>query len=202
VEPIRKITSKLIPLLVNDVDTDQIIPARYLKVTDKAGLAEGLFSNWRFLPDGKPNPAFALNQPAYRGASILLAGDNFGCGSSREHAPWALQAGGIRAIISTSFADIFRSNALKNGVLPVVVDAAIHRSLTDLVEEAPAAEVTIDLENQKVLLPGGVEAPFTVDAFSKTCLVQGKDELEYLAGFLPEIRRFEARREGAPKAAA
>jgi 3-isopropylmalate/(R)-2-methylmalate dehydratase small subunit len=202
VEPIRKITSKLIPLLVNDVDTDQIIPARYLKVTDKAGLAEGLFSNWRYRPDGTPDPAFALNKPEYRGASILLAGDNFGCGSSREHAPWALQAGGIRAIISTSFADIFRSNALKNGVLPVVVDAAIHRSLADLVEEAPSAEVTVDLENQKVLLPGGAEAPFSVDDFSKTCLVRGMDELEYLAAFLPEIRAFEARREGAAKAAA
>ncbi len=192
-EPIRTITSKIIPLLVNDVDTDQIIPARYLKVTDKAGLAEGLFSNWRYLPDGKPNPMFAMNQPEYHGASILLAGDNFGCGSSREHAPWALQAGGIRAVISTSFADIFRSNALKNGVLPVVVDPAIHKSLVDLVEEAPSATVTIDLENQKVLLPGGVEASFTVDSFSKTCLVKGMDELDYLAGFLPQIQSFEVR---------
>ncbi len=192
-EPIRTITSKIIPLLVNDVDTDQIIPARYLKVTDKAGLAEGLFSNWRYLPDGKPNPQFAMNQPEYREASILLAGDNFGCGSSREHAPWALHAGGIRAIISTSFADIFRSNALKNGVLPVVVDPAIHKSLVDLVEEAPSAPVTIDLENQKVLLPGGVEASFTVDSFAKTCLVKGMDELDYLAGFLPQVQSFEVR---------
>jgi 3-isopropylmalate/(R)-2-methylmalate dehydratase small subunit len=192
-EPIRTITSKIIPLLVNDVDTDQIIPARYLKVTDKAGLAEGLFSNWRYLPDGKPNPQFAMNQPEYRGAGILLAGDNFGCGSSREHAPWALRAGGIRAIISTSFADIFRSNALKNGVLPVAVDPSIHKSLTDLVEEAPEATVTIDLENQKLLLPGGVEASFTVDSFAKTCLVKGMDELDYLAGFLPQVQSFEVR---------
>jgi 3-isopropylmalate/(R)-2-methylmalate dehydratase small subunit len=207
VEPIRKITSNIIPLLVNDVDTDQIIPARYLKVTDKAGLAEGLFSNWRYLADGKPNPEFAMNQPEYRAASILLAGDNFGCGSSREHAPWALLAGGVRAVISTSFADIFRSNALKNGVLPVVVDESIHRSLTDLVEEAPSAQITIDLENQKVILPGGVEAPFTVDGFSKSCLVRGVDELEYLAGFLPNILTFEARHDpvypaaGKPRAA-
>jgi 3-isopropylmalate/(R)-2-methylmalate dehydratase small subunit len=207
VEPIRKITSNIIPLLVNDVDTDQIIPARYLKVTDKAGLAEGLFSNWRYLADGKPNPEFAMNQPEYRTASILLAGDNFGCGSSREHAPWALLAGGVRAVISTSFADIFRSNALKNGVLPVVVDESIHRSLTDLVEEAPSAQITIDLENQKVILPGGVEAPFTVDGFSKSCLVRGVDELEYLAGFLPNILTFEARHDpvypaaGKPRAA-
>ncbi|MBN1438378.1 MAG: 3-isopropylmalate dehydratase small subunit [Anaerolineales bacterium] len=196
-EPIRTITSNLIPLLINDVDTDQIIPARYLKVTDKDGLAEGLFSNWRYLPEGGPNPEFALNRPEYRGASILLAGDNFGCGSSREHAPWALRAGGIRAIISTSFADIFRSNALKNGVLPVVVDETIHRNLVDLVEEAPSATVTIDLENQKVLLPGGVQADFTVDAFSKTCLVRGMDELDYLAGFLPQIRDFEIRHDPA-----
>jgi 3-isopropylmalate/(R)-2-methylmalate dehydratase small subunit len=192
VEPIRTITSKIIPLLANDVDTDQIIPARYLKVTDKAGLADGLFSNWRYLPDGKANPEFAMNKPEYRGASILLAGDNFGCGSSREHAPWALLAGGIRAVISTSFADIFRNNALKNGVLPIVVDETVHHSLADLVEEAPAAQITIDLENQKVLLPGGVEAPFAIDSFSKSCLVRGMDELEYLAGFLPRIQAFEA----------
>jgi 3-isopropylmalate/(R)-2-methylmalate dehydratase small subunit len=193
-DPFRTITSKIIPLLASDVDTDQIIPARYLKVTDKAGLAEGLFSNWRYLPDGKPNPDFAMNKPEYRGAGILLAGDNFGCGSSREHAPWALLAGGIRAVISTSFADIFRNNALKNGVLPVVVKGPIHQSLVDLVEEAPTAEITIDLENQKVLLPGGVEAPFEVDSFSKSCLMRGMDELEYLAGFLPQIRLFELRR--------
>ncbi len=192
-EPIRTISSKIIPLLANDVDTDQIIPARYLKGTDKTGLADGLFSNWRYLPDGKPNPEFAMNKPEYRGASILLAGDNFGCGSSREHSPWALLSGGIRAVISTSFADIFRNNALKNGVLPVVVDESIHRSLVDLVEEAPNATVTIDLENQKVLLPGGVEAPFAVDSFSKSCLVRGMDELEYLAGFLPQIHAYETR---------
>jgi 3-isopropylmalate/(R)-2-methylmalate dehydratase small subunit len=201
VKPIRTITSKIIPLLANDVDTDQIIPARYLKGTDKSGLAEGLFSNWRYLPDGKPNPEFALNRPEYGGASILLAGGNFGCGSSREHAPWALLAGGIRAVISTSFADIFRNNALKNGVLPVVVDEEIHRSLVDLVEEAPSATITIDLENQKVLLPGGVEAPFAVDSFSKSCLVRGMDELDYLAGFLPQIQSFEARREAESPAA-
>jgi 3-isopropylmalate/(R)-2-methylmalate dehydratase small subunit len=200
-EPFRTITSKLIPLLANDVDTDQIIPARYLKVTDKAGLADGLFSNWRYLPDGKPNPDFAMNNPEYRGASILLAGDNFGCGSSREHAPWALLAGGIRAVVSTSFADIFRNNALKNGVLPVVVKNSIHQSLVDLVEEAPGAEITIDLEHQRMLLPGGVEAPFEVDSFSKSCLMRGMDELDYLTGFLPQIRSFESSREDAAGAA-
>lgn len=193
-EPIRIITSKIIPLPVNDVDTDQIIPARYLKVTDKAGLAEGLFFNWRYRPDGSPNPDFGLNKPELQGAAILLAGDNFGCGSSREHAPWALMAGGIRAVISTSFADIFRNNALKNGILPVVVNESVHKSLFDLVEEAPLAQITIDLAAQKLLLPGGQEAFFPVDDFSRTCLLRGVDELDYLRGFIPQIEEFERRR--------
>jgi len=194
-EPIRKFTSRLIPLPVNDIDTDQIIPARFMKVTDKNGLIDGLFSNWRFRPDGSLNPDFPMNQPAYKGAAILLAGDNFGCGSSREHAPWALLAGGIRAVISTSFADIFRGNALKNGILPVTVDAAVHQSLMDLTEEAPGAEVTIDLERRKILLPGGQEAEFPVDEFSRNCLLRGVDEMDYLRGFLPQIEAFERRRE-------
>jgi 3-isopropylmalate/(R)-2-methylmalate dehydratase small subunit len=194
VEPIRRIVSKIIPLLVNDIDTDQIIPARFLKVIDKKGLGEGLFSNWRYRPDGSPNPDFAMNKPELSGAQILLAGDNFGCGSSREHAPWALLAGGIRAVISTSIADIFRSNALKNGILPIVVEEDLHRSLVDLVEEAPLAEITIDLEAQKMLLPGGQEAPFQVDGFSKACLLRGEDELGYLRGFLPQVEAFEQRR--------
>jgi 3-isopropylmalate/(R)-2-methylmalate dehydratase small subunit len=198
-EPLRRFTSKIIPLLINDIDTDQIIPARYLKGTDKSGLAEGLFYNWRYLPDGKPNPDFPMNRPEYRGAAILLAGDNFGCGSSREHAPWALQAGGIRAIISTSFADIFRNNALQNGILPVVVEESVHKSLMDLVEEAPSAEITIDLENQRLLLPGGQEASFPVDSFSKTCLIRGMDELEYLLGCLPAVEAYERRRETGGK---
>lgn len=198
-EPLRRFTSKIIPLLVNDIDTDQIIPARYLKVTDKSGLAEGLFYNWRYLSDGKPNPDFPMNRPEYRGATILLAGDNFGCGSSREHAPWALKAGGIRAIISTSFADIFRNNALQNGILPVVVEESVHKSLMDLVEEAPSAEITVDLENQRLLLPGGQEASFPVDSFSKSCLIRGVDELEYLLGCLPAVEAYERRREAGGK---
>jgi 3-isopropylmalate/(R)-2-methylmalate dehydratase small subunit len=198
-EPLRRFTSKIIPLLVNDIDTDQIIPARYLKVTDKSGLAEGLFYNWRYLSDGKPNPDFPMNRPEYRGATILLAGDNFGCGSSREHAPWALKAGGIRAIISTSFADIFRNNALQNGILPVVVEESVHKSLMDLVEEAPSAEITVDLENQRLLLPGGQEASFPVDSFSKSCLIRGVDELEYLLGCLPAVEAYELRREAGGK---
>jgi 3-isopropylmalate/(R)-2-methylmalate dehydratase small subunit len=190
-EPIKKITSRIICVPVNDIDTDQIIPARYLKVTDKAGLAEGLFSNWRYFADGTPNPEFALNRPENKGASILLAGDNFGCGSSREHAPWALVANGIRAVISTSFADIFRSNALKNGLLTVMVDPAVHQSLLDLSEEAAQAEITIDLATQTIYLPGGQTAKFPVDAFARSCLMRGVDELDYLRGFLPKIEAFE-----------
>jgi 3-isopropylmalate/(R)-2-methylmalate dehydratase small subunit len=194
-EPMRRLTSKIIPLLANDVDTDQIIPARYLKGIDKSGLAEGLFFNWRYLPDGKPNPDFPMNKPEYQGATILLAGANFGCGSSREHAPWALQAGGIRAIISTSFADIFRNNALQNGVLPIVVEESVYQSLVDLVEEAPSATITIDLERQRLLLPGGQEASFPVDSFSKSCLLRGVDELEDLLGCLQAIEAHERERE-------
>jgi 3-isopropylmalate/(R)-2-methylmalate dehydratase small subunit len=196
---LNRLTSKIIPMLANDVDTDQIIPARYLKVIDKSGLAEGLFYNWRYLPDGKPNPDFPMNKPEYRGAGILLAGANFGCGSSREHAPWALQAGGIRAIISTSFADIFRNNALQNGILPITVDEKVHQSLADLVEEAPSATITIDLENQRLLLPGGQEASFPVDSFSKACLLRGVDELEYLLGCLPSIEAYERERAAGGK---
>jgi 3-isopropylmalate/(R)-2-methylmalate dehydratase small subunit len=196
-EPIRTLTSKIIPLPVNDIDTDQIIPARFMKVTDKNGLIDGLFSNWRYRADGSLNPEFAMNKPGLKGACILLAGDNFGCGSSREHAPWALLAGGIRAVISTSIADIFRSNALKNGILPVVVDAKTHQSLVDLVEEAPLAEITIDLQSQKILLPGGQEASFPVDPFSKACLLRGEDELDYLRSFLPGIEAYEQRHERA-----
>src|SRR5512133_3885475 len=139
------LTARLMPLPVNDIDTDQIIPARFLKATDKNGMGDNLFADWRYHADGSPKAEFVLNQPTYRGAQILLAGDNFGCGSSREHAPWALTGFGFRAVISTSFADIFRNNALKNGLLPIIVDEATHKSLFDLAEEAPAATVTVDL---------------------------------------------------------
>lgn len=201
-EPIRTITSKIIPLPVNDIDTDQIIPARFMKVTDKSGLIDGLFSNWRFRPDGSLNPDFPMNKPELKGARILLAGDNFGCGSSREHAPWALLAGGIQAVVSTSFADIFQGNALKNGILPVIVDAKMHQSLLDLVEEAPGAEITIDLEKRKILLPGGQEAGFAVDEFSRNCLLRGVDEMDYLRGFLPQVEAFEHGRASAVTAGA
>jgi len=186
------LTSRMVALPVNNVDTDQIIPARYLKVTDKAGLGEALFSDWRYNTDGTPKPDFVLNQPQAQGAAIMLAGDNFGCGSSREHAPWALMGYGFRAVISTSFADIFRNNSLKNGLLPVIVDAEAYRSLLDLVEEVPNAEVTIDLASQTVALPGGQVVSFPIDGFSKTCLLNGVDELGYIQSFSDQIAAFEA----------
>ena len=186
------LTSRIVPLLVNDIDTDQIIPARFLKATDKKGMGEALFADWRYNADGSPKPDFILNTPGVQGAQILLAGDNFGCGSSREHAPWALTGFGFRAVISTSFADIFRNNALKNGLLPVIVDAETHRTLVDLTEEAPRAEVSVDLSSQTVTLPGGQAVWFPIDPFSKTCLLNGVDELGYILKFEDQIAAFEA----------
>ena len=184
-------TSRVIPLPINNIDTDQIIPARFLKVTDKNGLGNNLFTDWRYLPDGSPNPDFILNQPAYKGAQILIAGDNFGCGSSREHAPWALLGYGIKAILSSSFADIFRNNSLKNGLLPVEIDANNHAMLFDLLEEIPNAEVTINLQSQIVSLPTGNQVHFPIDAFSKNCLLNGIDELGYILSFSEKIVQFE-----------
>jgi 3-isopropylmalate/(R)-2-methylmalate dehydratase small subunit len=180
------------PLPVNDVDTDQIIPAQFLKVTDKNGLAEALFFHWRYNDDKSPKAEFVLNKPEFQGAKILLAGDNFGCGSSREHAPWALTSYGFRAVISTSFADIFRSNSLKNGLVPIVVDEATHKMLFDYVEEVPNAEFTVDLESQILSFPDG-SVHFPIDAFNKACLLNGTDELGYIMSFEEEIAAFEAR---------
>jgi 3-isopropylmalate/(R)-2-methylmalate dehydratase small subunit len=191
-EPFGTFTSRLIPLPAENVDTDQIVPARYLKVTDKAGLAEALFHDWRFDADGHPkDPLFVLDRPDIAGRQILLAGDNFGAGSSREHAPWALVAWGIRAILSTSFADIFRSNALKNGLLPIVVDAETHRRLFALTETQPDAELTVDLETQLVHLPGDEDLAFDVDPFARTMLLAGTDELGYLLSRLDRIEAWE-----------
>jgi 3-isopropylmalate/(R)-2-methylmalate dehydratase small subunit len=177
-----------------DVDTDQIIPARFLKVTDKLGLGALAFHDWRYHEDGSPRPDFPLNLAENRGAQILLAGDNFGCGSSREHAPWALVGFGLRAVISTSFADIFQGNALKNGLLPVVVDAATHRALLEERAKDATIELAIDLATQTVSLPWGGSVSFAVDAFSKRCLLDGVDELGYLLGHEAAIARFEAER--------
>jgi 3-isopropylmalate/(R)-2-methylmalate dehydratase small subunit len=186
------LTSHVAVLPVNDVDTDQIIPARFLKVTDKAGLGANLFADWRYNPDGSPKLDFVLNKPEAEGAQILLAGDNFGCGSSREHAPWALTGFGFHAVISTSFADIFRNNALKNGLLPIVVDAHTHRNLFDLLEELPHARLSVDLASQTLALPTGQTASFPIDGFSKTCLLNGVDELGYLLRFQDQIAAYEA----------
>ncbi len=184
------LTSRVVPLPVNDIDTDQIIPAQFLKVTDKNGLADALFFNWRYNDDKSPKADFILNQPSSQGAQILLAGDNFGCGSSREHAPWALTSYGFRAVISTSFADIFRNNSLKNGLIPIIVDEATHKMLFDLVEEVPAAEFNVDLASQTLSFPNG-SVTFPIDPFNKTCLLNGVDELGYILGFEKQIAEFE-----------
>jgi len=190
-QSLQTLTSCIIPLLTRDVDTDQIIPARYLKVTDKNGLAEGLFDGWRYRGNGSPNPDFPLNQEKYQGCQILLAGDNFGCGSSREHAPWALMGWGIRTIISTSFADIFRNNALKNGLLPVIVDGDTHQYLTSLVGAEVLVSATIDLAEQTLRLADGFQTGFPIDPFSKTCLLEGVDQLGYLVKYESRIAEYE-----------
>jgi 3-isopropylmalate/(R)-2-methylmalate dehydratase small subunit len=196
-EPFRQFSSRIVPLGAENVDTDQVVPARYLKVTDKAGLADALFRDWRFNEDGTlREPRFVLDQLGMAGRAILLVGDNFGAGSSREHAPWALAAWGIRTIISTSFADIFRNNALKNGVLPVAVDAATHARLFELVAADPDAQLTVDLSEEGILLPDGTTIDFTIDPFAKRMLLAGTDEIGYVMAKLPEIRAWEAAHPG------
>ena len=193
-----RLTGRAVALPIDDIDTDQIIPARFLKVTDKQGLGAALFADWRYLAgnDGAqaPRPDFALNRPDAEGARILVAGHNFGCGSSREHAPWALLGFGFGAVVATSFADIFRNNALKNGLLPVAIPPAALARLLDALRADPLALVTVDLEAQSITLPGGERVPFPVDAFARRCLLQGVDELGYLLSFEPRIRAYEAAR--------
>ena len=189
-EKVTTITSRTVVLPVENVDTDQIIPARFLKATSKAGLGTKLFADWRFTAGGTAKPDFVLNQPAATGAAVLVAGDNFGCGSSREHAPWALYDYGFRAVVSTSIADIFRNNALKNGLVPVVIDAAAHAKLL----AAPAAEVTISVDNLSITLPDGSSATFHIEPFARFCLLNGVDELEFLLSQSDAIAAFEARR--------
>jgi 3-isopropylmalate/(R)-2-methylmalate dehydratase small subunit len=190
------LTARAVVLPVNDVDTDQIIPARFLKTTDKAGLGKSLFADWRYQADGSPTPGFVLNQAGAEGAQVLVAGDNFGCGSSREHAPWALTGFGFRAVVSTSFADIFRNNALKNGLLPVAVDAAAHAELLSALAADPAALLTVDLASQQLTLPGGRKVTFPLDAFSRTCLLEGVDELGYILKQEARIAEHERRAAG------
>ena len=192
------LTSRVVVVPQNDIDTDQIIPARFLKTTDKHGLGASLFADWRYGPDGVPVPGFPLNAPRAQGAKVLLAGDNFGCGSSREHAPWALTGFGFRAVVSTSFADIFRNNALKNGLLPVAIDAGGHAALLSELARQPDAEVTIDLATQTLRLPDGTVVKFPIDPFARTCLLEGVDELGYILRFESLIEEHEQRlREGA-----
>jgi 3-isopropylmalate/(R)-2-methylmalate dehydratase small subunit len=191
-EPFGAFRSRLVPLLADNVDTDQIIPARFLKVTDKAGLGEGLFADWRYHADGRPRPEFVLNRPEMAGRQVLLAGDNFGAGSSREHAPWALRAFGFRAVLATSFADIFRANALKNGLLPVELPAEVHAALAAAVAADPDAEVAVDLDASTVTLPDGGAVAFQVDAFARRMLLEGTDELGYLLAHGEELAAYEA----------
>jgi 3-isopropylmalate/(R)-2-methylmalate dehydratase small subunit len=188
------LTSHAVPLPAENVDTDQIIPARFLKVTDKHGLGDSLFCDWRYLKDGSDNPEFVLNEAASQGARILIAGNNFGSGSSREHAPWALVGWGFRAIISTGFADIFRSNSLKNGLLPVEVNAEVYKALMEAVQLDRSTKITIDLPTQSVTGVDGLEATFPIDAFSKHCLLDGVDQLGYLLSFDEQITSYEQER--------
>jgi 3-isopropylmalate/(R)-2-methylmalate dehydratase small subunit len=194
-EPYRPFRSRLLPLPVDNIDTDQIYPGRFLTVTTKDGLASQLFADWRYNPDGTPKPDFVLNRPGAGGAQILLAGDNFGCGSSREHAPWALTANGFRAVISTSFADIFRNNALKNGLVPIIVDQGTHRALFALVQANPGAEVEVDMATRMLTMPDGTAVHFPIDPFSQRCLLEGVDELGYLLSLAPRIAAYEHERE-------
>ncbi len=188
-EPIRTIESRTVVIPRENIDTDQIIPGRFLKVTDQKGLGKALFSDWRYDAEGKPRPDFVLNRPEAQGCTVLVAGDNFGCGSSREHAPWALVDYGIRAVISTRIADIFRNNALKNGLLPIVLDPASHAKLL----AAPGAQVTVDLGAQTVRLPDGTSAPFSIDGFARYCLMNGVDELGFLLGQEEAIAAYESK---------
>jgi 3-isopropylmalate/(R)-2-methylmalate dehydratase small subunit len=187
--PFTNFESRMVALPLNNVDTDQIIPARFLKTTSKQGLDKQLFNDWRYDAAGNPSPDFVLNRPESQGVQVLLAGDNFGCGSSREHAPWALTQWGFRAVISTSFADIFQQNSLKNSLLPIIVPPDVH---AELFAAGPGATVKIDLPNQTLTTPSGRVVKFPVDAFSKHCLVKGVDELGYILEQVPEIAAYEA----------
>ena len=193
-KPFLPFESRLVPMPNNNIDTDQIIPARFLKTTSKEGLDKQLFCDWRYDAQGNPKPDFILNTPRGQNAQILLAGDNFGCGSSREHAPWALTQFGFRAVISTSFADIFKANSLKNSLLPIVVPPEIHVKLFALPEDA---KIKVDLASQTLTLPDGERVEFPVDQFMKTCLLEGVDELGWILKQAPAITAFEKSRVGS-----
>jgi len=187
-DPVTQLTARTVVLALDDVDTDQIIPARFLRTTVRAGLGAHLFADWRYGADGSAIEDFVLNRPESQGAQILVAGRNFGCGSSREHAPWALLDGGFRAVISTEIADIFRNNALKNGLVPVIVDEDTHRWLLD----HPGAEVTVDVQARRLTLPDGRAAGFPLESFSRYCLLNGVDQLGFLLDQAEAIAAYEA----------
>jgi 3-isopropylmalate/(R)-2-methylmalate dehydratase small subunit len=192
VKPFTAIQSRMVPMKIDNVDTDQIIPARFLKTISKVGLGDQLFYDWRYDAQGDPKPDFILNQSRSQGAAILLAGDNFGCGSSREHAPWALTQFGFRAVISTSFADIFKQNSLKNSLLPVVVPREIHAELFAMLEKDQNVQVRVNLAERKLILPDGRAVEFPVDEFARHCLLEGVDELGYILKQEIAIAAFEA----------
>ncbi|HEX5862873.1 MAG TPA: 3-isopropylmalate dehydratase small subunit [Casimicrobiaceae bacterium] len=192
VEPFTTLTSSCLVLPAENVDTDQIIPARFLKTVERRGLGAHLFADWRVDERGVERPEFPLNAPGARDAAILVAGHNFGCGSSREHAPWALLDFGFRAVISTGFADIFRNNALKTGLLPVALSKSAHSALLEQLAESPRAPVTIDLDSQTATLPDGTAHAFTVDPFARHCLLNGVDELGFLLGQDAAIAGYES----------
>ncbi len=196
-KPFTDFESRIVPLAINNIDTDQIIPARFLKTVSKQGLDKELFCDWRYDASGAPRPDFILNQERARGAQVLLAGDNFGCGSSREHAPWALTQFGFRSVISTSFADIFKQNSLKNSLLPIVVPPDVHAELFAAVAADPDAKVKIDLARQTLTTPGGRAVEFPIDSFSKHCLLNGVDELGYIMQQEAAIAAYEAARVGS-----
>jgi 3-isopropylmalate/(R)-2-methylmalate dehydratase small subunit len=187
-QPMTRISGRTVVIASSDIDTDQIIPARFLTTTGKEGLGKQLFADWRYQADGSPKSDFVLNRPEAHGAEILVAGRNFGCGSSREHAPWALMDYGFRAVISTEIADIFRGNSLKNGLLPIVVDERTSQWLL----QHPGAQVDIDLESAHLTLPTGSTVSFPIEPFARHCLLNGLDELGYLRSKLGDIERFEA----------
>lgn len=191
-QPFSNLSATAVPLRAENVDTDQIIPARFLTAVTKEGMGDGLFYAWRYARDGSPKPDFVLNQPQCAGAQVLLAGRNFGSGSSREHAVWALTEYGFRAVITPGFADIFYNNSLKNGLLPVALPEATVNMLLDLVEEEPETQITVDLENQVVVLPDGQRLPFEIDPFRKMCLLNGVDDLGYLLSKSDAIAAHEA----------
>jgi 3-isopropylmalate/(R)-2-methylmalate dehydratase small subunit len=195
-EPFVTLRSRAVVLPLENVDTDQIIPARFLKTTDRLGLGNNLFADWRYDASGAPHPDFVLNRPEAKRAQLLVAGRNFGCGSSREHAPWALLGFGFRAVVSSEFADIFRNNALGNGLLPVTVPESAVERIGALIATAPDSVFTIDLESRTFALPSGERFDFPIDPFARHCMLEGVDQLGYLVKKEPEIESYERARMG------